>query len=264
LKNLVVCFVSATSILIVYLVPAIYIAIQAVLSLYYVGQTTGLVLDSGDGVTHTVPIYDGFTFQHAIGRLNLAGREVTEYLGKLLTERGLYYSSSAEKEIVREMKEQLGYVAEDFAAEMKKGDSVESFTLPDGKTIKLGSERFRCSEALFQPSLLGFDAGGLQHLSFKTIMSCDLDIRRDLFENVVLSGGTTCFRGFDSRLQKELTSLASTHNWKVSVNNNKSQREFSVWQGGSILASLESFRNNWITKEEYLELGSAVVHQKCF
>jgi actin len=245
-------------------VPALYVSIQAVLSLYSLGQTTGLVLDSGDGVTHTVPIYEGYTLEHAIGRIDLAGSNITEYLSTLLTERGLMFSSSSEKEIVRDMKERYAFVAENFNDEMKKKENEfeVTYTLPDGKNIKIGSERFRCTEALFQPSFLGLDLGGIQHLVFKSIMNCDTDVRSDLFDNVVLSGGNTCYKGFDTRLLKELNLL---NNNKIKVNiKTQPQRQFSVWSGGSVLASLNSFRDNWITREEYDEIGPSIIHRKCF
>nr|VDD32717.1 unnamed protein product [Brassica oleracea] len=218
--------------------PAMYVAIQTVLSLYASGRTTGIVLASGDGVSHTVPIYE---------------------------ERGYSFTTTAEREIVRDMKEKLSYIALDYEQELETSNtssSVEkSFELPDGQVITIGAERFRCPEVLFQPSMIGMENPGIHETTYNSIMKCDVDIRKDLYGKIVLSGGTTMFGGIGDRMSKEITALAPS-SMKIKVVA-PPERKYSVWIGGSILASLGTFQQMWIAKAEYDESGPSIVHRKC-
>ncbi|KAH8345085.1 hypothetical protein KR059_004301, partial [Drosophila kikkawai] len=243
--------------------PGLYVANQAVVNNLWkaTGRPTGLFIDSGDGVTYTVPIYEGCIQEFGIMRVDLAGQDLTKYLTRILTERG--YSFTTEPETVRELKEKLCYVALDFKKEMAKtASSLEmTITLSHGDVVTIGNERFRCPELLFQPSLLGKKDCGIDKMLYNSIMACDVTMRKDLYKNIVLCGGTTNCPGIAERLQKEVTALApSTMEIKITT---LPQRSYSVWFGGSILASQTKFQEMCVSKREYEESGPSIVHRKC-
>jgi len=226
------------------------------------------VCDSGDGVSHLVPIYDGYSLPHSILRMDLAGRDLTTYLAKILQDSGITLTTSAEMEIVKQIKEKLCYVSLDYQDELKKSQSgqckEEEFEMPDGSIIKVGSQRFRCPEVLFDPSMIGREFGGLHRQTNDSIMKSDIDVRKDLYMNIVLSGGTTLYAGLPERLTKELKNLANPNMASKIKVLAVPERKYCVWIGGSILSSISTFADMWITKDEFEDAGESIVHRKCF
>jgi len=249
-------------------VPAMFIIIQAVLAMYASKRTTGIVVDCGESVSRTVPLHEGYAVIHAIQCLNLGGRNLTEYMARILRERGYTFSHGQLHcaEILRDVKEKLSYIALDFDMEIQKAAAESSglekhYELPDGNILTLGSERFRCAEVLFQPQFIAEESSGIHDLTFQSIMKCDMDFRDDLFNNILLSGGSTLFPGIAERLAKEVVALApSSANVEVIA---PPDRRHSAWIGGSILASSVNFQSLWVTQEEYDQTGVAVVHRRC-
>ncbi|XP_013143536.1 PREDICTED: alpha-centractin [Papilio polytes] len=243
-------------------VPALFLSMQAVLSLYATGRTTGVVLDSGDGVTHAVPIYEGFAMPHSIMRVDVAGRDVTRYLRLLLRKEGVNLRTSAELEIVKSIKERACYLSPNPLKEETLDSERAQYTLPDGTLLEIGQARFRAPEVLFRPDLIGEECEGLHEVLMFSIQKSDMDLRKVLYQNIVLSGGSTLFRGFGDRLLAEIRRLAPK-DMKIRISAPQ-ERLYSTWIGGSILASLDTFRKMWVSKREYDEEGQRAVHRKTF
>mmetsp|Transcript_2006 Transcript_2006/g.7253 ORF Transcript_2006/g.7253 Transcript_2006/m.7253 type:complete len:388 (-) Transcript_2006:235-1398(-) len=254
-----------------------YIAIQAVLVLYAQGLLTGVVVDSGDGVTHIVPVYEGFALPHLTKRLDVAGRDVTKYLIKLLQLRGYYFNRTADFETVRQIKEKLCYVGFDLRQEQKLALEttilVEPYELPDGRVIKVGAERFEAPEALFEPNRIDVDAKGMAEMLYDTIQSADIDTRAEFYNHIVLSGGSSMYPGLPSRLEKEIRALYlertlkgkkdTMHKFRCRIED-PPRRKHMVFLGGAVLAEIMKDRDHfWMNKSEYDEMGVNVL-RKCF
>lgn len=235
---------------------------QAVLSLYATGRTTGVVLDSGDGVTHAVPIYEGFALPHSIMRVDVAGRDVTRYLRLLLRKEGVNLRTSSEFEIVRTIKENECCLSN--APYKDEGGEAEKriYKLPDGSSFDIGTARYRAPEVLFKPDLIGEECEGLHEVLIFAVQKSDTDLRKILFQNIVLSGGSTLYKGFGDRLLFEMRKLASK-DIKIKISAPQ-ERLYSTWIGGSILASLDTFKKMWVSKREYEEDGHKAIHRKTF
>ncbi|KAJ1432237.1 actin-related protein 87C [Ochromonadaceae sp. CCMP2298] len=241
--------------------PALFCSIQAILSLYASGRTTGVVMDSGDGVTHVVPVYEGFALPHAVKRIDVAGRSITNYLQILLRRSGRAFTTSSELEIVRQIKEKCCVVAFN-PVEQEKQATFFPYQLPDGTVLNMGPESFRAPEVLFHPELIGSESPGVHDCLVTSIMQTDIDLRRLLFGQIVLAGGSTMFGGFGDRLLNEIRKHSlSPADMKIRIAA-PPERLFSTWIGGSILASLSTFKSMWISKADYLEHGSRILLSK--
>jgi actin-related protein 2 len=247
------------------------VSIQAMLTLYAQGLFTGVVVDTGDGVSHVVPVYEGFVPENLICRLNVAGRHITNYLIKLLLLRGYAFNRTADFETVRQIKEKFCYVAYDIAQERKLAQETtvleETFTLPDGRVIKLGRERFEAAEAMFNPDLIDVESkfGGIGEMVFRMIQNADMDTRSAYYKHIVLSGGSSMYPGLPSRLEKEITDLylkeilkgdkQRLKKFKIKIED-PPRRKHMVFLGGSVLADIMKDRPEfWMSKADYQELG---------
>eukprot|EP01026_Neomeris_dumetosa_P036344 TRINITY_DN2931_c0_g2_i7.p1 TRINITY_DN2931_c0_g2~~TRINITY_DN2931_c0_g2_i7.p1 ORF type:complete len:484 (-),score=60.37 TRINITY_DN2931_c0_g2_i7:1900-3165(-) len=237
--------------------PALFFGIESILALYASGRNSGLVMGCGDSYSYTVPVYDWKAQMTGIQKVGIAGRDVTEQLIRLLCDKGQRLTTSSEKEVARDIKEQYCYVP----LEPKK-ESVEGkvYSLPDGETVLIDDERFKAPEILFHPRIIGQDTKGLHKMAIKSILNTSRLMQESLFNALVLTGGTTLLPGFGQRVEREIKKkLRRTFQLKVIAPKN---RAISAWIGGSVLSSLSSFRSMWISRQEFDERGPSVVH-KC-
>ena len=295
-------------------VPAMSVQIDAVLAIYASGTTTGVALDVGESVTHAVPVLDGRTLsalepdsgapQRIVQRLSVGGHHLTNYMHMLLSKRGCNFTTTAELEIVQDIKEKVAYAALGPEAELKKllhsPTMSRTYELPDGSTIdNIGQERFLCPELLFDPVLGGHKGVGVHELIYNAVTKCKADLRARLYNNIVVCGGSSMFPGLGQRLQAEVAKLIQSRSYRhlVALQGLSAvhagalretgylrrhitsfcswlpsfcrcealpERKHSVWVGGAILSSLPKFQSMWITKEEFEDAGPGIVHRKCF
>jgi len=265
-------------------VDRVYIAVQAVLVLYAQGVLTGVVVDSGDGVTHVIPVYEGFELPHLVRRLDVAGSDITRRMIELLQLRGYSFNRTADFETIREVKEKYCYVGYDMAVENRLATEtttlMKTYELPDGRVIKLGPERYMAPEILFQPSLIGKESKGIHECLFDSINKADMDIRPDLYKHILLSGGTSMLPGLPSRLKKEVLRLYDENaesiqksaraaigakggkDKKASITVNiedPPKRKHLVFQGGAVFANVVKDKDEaWFTRKQYEEKGDNI------
>ena len=246
----------------IFKISSMYLNLQSVLSLYSAGLTTGCVFDSGDSLSRSACIYEGYISTGDVSIVKLAGREVTDYLMRLLFNRGFCFTTASERETVSDVKEKLAYVPIDYKQEMTSSISDLAYQLPDGQVVYLGRELVSGPQAFFQPSLIGMKSDGIHSIIYKNIQNSELDIRNCFYKNIVIAGGNTMYPGMCERLCKEITKLAPQCikvNVIAPIN-----RKYSSWNGGSILSTLSGNPSNreCLSKQEYDEYGPNAVKRK--
>lgn len=276
-------------------VPGLYIAVQAVLALaaswtskQVTSRTlTGTVIDSGDGVTHVIPVAEGYVIGSCIKHIPLAGRSITQFIQQLMRDRREPIPSEDSLEVAKKVKEMYSYVCPDIAKEFAKYDkqpdkyfkSFSGVKKPTGQpwTCDVGYERFLGPEMFFNPEIFSSDfITPLPDVVDESIVKCPIDVRRGLYKNIVLSGGTTMFKDFGRRLQRDIKrnvdnrmqlnidrlraltgNVAPPPAIDVNVVSHPMQR-YAVWFGGSMLASTPEFYRVCHTKAQYDEEGPRI------
>ncbi|XP_023833525.2 uncharacterized protein [Salvelinus sp. IW2-2015] len=244
-------------------VPALYLAPQSLLALLSSGRVTGCVVDCGYDVTHAVPVFEGHCLPHAVRQLGLGGQDVTAHLALLLKESGAQFSSTTqEHDTVTIIKEQMCYVSTDPSSETATtiiGSADADYQLPDGQMLRIGSERFGAPEILFSPQTVRMVTQGIPSLLVSSVLESDADLWQLLLDNAVLAGGSSLLPGMGHRLREEASALAPQGDrvGPVPVMD-------TAWLGGSLLSSLSIFGDMCISALEYQEMGSNVIHHKCF
>jgi actin-related protein 3 len=271
-------------------VPGLYIAVQAVLALAASWTSkmvtertlTGTVIDSGDGVTHVIPVAEGYVIGSSIKSMDLAGRTVTQFIQQLMRERDERVPSSQSLEVAKQIKERYSYVCPDLVKEFAKYDAEPTKWFKEYQGVNdvsqqpfscdIGYERFLGPEVFFNPEIFSSDyLTPLPTAVDQCIQSCPIDCRRGLYKNVVLSGGSTMFKDFARRIQRDLKRMVDTRQKRsvemsggtmqneveVKVISHNTQR-FAVWFGGSMLASTPEFYKSCHTKQQYDEFGASI------
>ncbi|KAN0027381.1 hypothetical protein ACTFIU_010328 [Dictyostelium citrinum] len=248
-----------------YNAKSISIINRASLSLIGSGtKESGIVSHCGYGESYSVPIYQGKIITNAMSRLPLGGNDLSNCLMEFLKKRDYKFNTHSEDLIVNDIKEKLSYLSldyKDIQQTATTSSSSKDYELIDGRVISLSNELFQSTEPLFQPSLIsGCESVGIHEHIYNSFLRCNAETRTQLLNNIVLSGGSTLIKGFSDRLSKELSNLAPS-SLQFNIIENPDRKNLS-WIGGSIVSSLPTFRQQWITLEDYDENGPQIVNSK--
>ena len=254
--------------------PAIFFASQPILSLFSTSNTSGVILESGEGVTQSCVVYEGYSIPNSYIRNNYGGRDVTDYFQTLLKKQGYSFSTTSEFEIVKKIKEEICFTVVGSSSNnplsnisnlelgnKNKSESSNTYNFPDGNAIKIGEEKSLAPEILFNPSIIGSEHLSFQEMIVTSINKVDIDLRKNLFNNILISGGNTLFKGIQEKFHTEIKYL-SPKNMKVRIHS-PGNRLLSCWTGGNVISTLEIFKKMWVTKDDWGEKGNkSIIHIK--
>lgn len=246
--------------------PAIFFASQPILSLFSTSSTSGTVLESGEGVTQSCVVYEGFSLPNSYERFDYGGADVSEYLKLLLKKKGYNFYNSTEFRLVNEIKENSCFCLSNNLNidinDAKKGLNRNpiNYYLPDGTSISIGEERLLAPEILFNTEYMGKEYLSLSDIIMSSINKVEIQLRQKLYENILLSGGNTAFRGLKDKLTDEIKNKAYK-NLKINLKSTP-KPEYCCWLGGNIISTLEIFKKMCVNKNEWNEKGTKIVHIK--
>ena len=243
-------------------VPGLYMEYPGCLSLYCAGKFTGLSIDLGDMVSHFIPILDGQYIPYNITSFDIGGRDITEFVKRLIIHKIQKYSPYVQKDIIKDVKEKACFVSLDYEEELKYVDPFD-YEMPDGEKLTIRDERIRSPEVLFKPSMIGKEDFDIAKICNDSIRKYKENEQRDLYNSIILSGGNSMFNGLPERLTREIKSLAYESKKEEVQVIASPERKYSAVIGGIILSSLETFKDKWINKAEYEESGPDIAYKKC-
>eukprot|EP00750_Incisomonas_marina_P030357 INCI7475.1.p1 GENE.INCI7475.1~~INCI7475.1.p1 ORF type:complete len:606 (-),score=135.78 INCI7475.1:331-2148(-) len=242
--------------------PGLAVQYTAILSMLASGRVTGCTIGMGGGVSDVICIYEGFSLKHSLRKSTITGHFLNHQLRTLLAADGFSFTTVAELQTVESIKTKccrVAVTADEAQLHQQNDDERSQYELPDGTVIAVGHAQWSCPETIFYPASQGVSGTGMHELAWQSIEAADVSVRAELAKNVVLSGASTMFDGMPARIQHELAALHPQSTFKVIA---APERNYFPWVGGSIFASLSSFENSCISREEYDEVGPDIVRRK--
>lgn len=240
-------------------VSGFYVSNPGPLALFSRGVYTGISVDLGGGLCQIVPVLEGNAISKGIICLNYGGKDITEYMSKILNDPEERFKADTEKGIINEIKEKSCYVASNFEEELKNVKPFD-YELPDSSHIIVKDQRIRCPEVLFKPWMLNKNGKGIVKECYDSINKCDTNLRKKLYRDILLSGGNSMFKGLPKRFTEEIKKLAPDLILKDEINvESPPERKLNVWIGGAILCSISDFESQWVTRNEYEEIGPDIL-----